>query len=224
VFERADLPGGRRTGTLVLMIVVLGRPRAARVPVPGSGRRLAPAGLAVQIARGASAAGSPVQLVGTVGDDPAGDDVAVGLELAGVGHAALLRDPAIPTPGSANRDERMPHLDRADVELGLRYLLDVRVVVLSEPLAPDTEEAVLEAATFHGAAVVAVVPAGAPVSARLGNIATVLEAPREGDGPFALVLGRFAAELDHGAAPGAAFEAATRAIGWESRTARGVRA
>jgi hypothetical protein len=76
------------------MIVVVGLPVYAGLP-DGRG---APAGLAVDVAMAAHGRGATVELVGKIGDDGAGDAVVVALGRAGVGHAALLRDPARPTP------------------------------------------------------------------------------------------------------------------------------
>jgi hypothetical protein len=194
------------------MIVVLGRPRAASSP----GTRdsdldgVRPVGLAVEIACAAAAAGGRVELVGSIGDDAAGDAVVVALGRAGVGHAALLRDPAARTGGEA----RPARLDRADVELGLGYLVDYRVLVLAEPLAGDVEAAALDAAAFHAAQVIAVVTPGSAVSDRLATAATVLERPRVASDAFAQAVGRFAAELDSGAEPRAALAAAVQAAGW----------
>jgi ribokinase len=56
------------------------------------------AGLAAAIALAAAAAGAEVQLVGKVGDDPAGDAVLLALARGAVGHLALLRDSGQPTP------------------------------------------------------------------------------------------------------------------------------
>ncbi len=73
------------------MIVVIGSPSF----LPGSpGRKSAAAGLAVDVARGALDAGALVQLVGKVGSDPAGDALMLALAGAGIGHAAILRDPS----------------------------------------------------------------------------------------------------------------------------------
>ena len=55
-------------------------------------------GLAAGVARAAAAAGAEVQLVGKVGDDPAGDAVLISLARGGVGHLALLRDAGSATP------------------------------------------------------------------------------------------------------------------------------
>lgn len=77
------------------MIVVLGAPSIQPDPDTGRGE---PAGLAARIALGVAAAGASVQLAGTVGDDPAGDEVLLALARAGVRHDAVLRDPDRATP------------------------------------------------------------------------------------------------------------------------------
>ena len=203
------------------MIVVLGRPAAAAFPgtsdTDPDGVR--PAGLAVEIARAAAAAGRKVELVGSIGDDAIGNAVVVGLDRAGVGHAALLRDPSAPTPRAGERAPaavRPPRLERADVELGLGYVVDYGVLVLAEPLPPEVEAAALDAAAFRDASVVAVVAPGGRVSGRLAGTATVLEAPRGTSEAFAQAVGRFAAGLDAGAEPREALATAVRAAGWEA--------
>lgn len=75
------------------MIVVIGSPVARVDP-----DRYASAGLGVAIALAAVADGASVQLVGRVGEDPAGDAILLGLAAAGVGHVAVLREPGRPTP------------------------------------------------------------------------------------------------------------------------------
>lgn len=81
------------------MIVVVGT-LALRLEDGTSGPGDA-AGRAAAIAREAAAAGAEVQIVGAVGDDPAGDAFVVALGRASVGHTALRRDPAHPTPLAA---------------------------------------------------------------------------------------------------------------------------
>ena len=76
------------------MIVVIGLPAYAS----GAGGEGSAGGLAVEAAAAAHARGSYVELVGKIGDDGAGDAVVLALGRLGVGHAALLRDPARPTP------------------------------------------------------------------------------------------------------------------------------
>ncbi len=73
------------------MIVIIGS--AAIVPGAGGGRSGA-AGLAIDVARGATDGDSMVQLVAKVGDDPAGDALLLALADAGIGHVAVLRDPS----------------------------------------------------------------------------------------------------------------------------------
>jgi len=163
------------------VIVVVGSP----LHVPGDDQRSSAAeGLPVRIARAAVAAGSPVQLVGSVGEDPAGEATLLALTRDGIGHVATRRDPARATPamppdpigpepdidavavlgdddgsaGSASSTALGPfgsaELDGADLDLALRYLDAVRVVVVAERLAPGATAAVQAAAAFVGATVV----------------------------------------------------------------------
>jgi hypothetical protein len=125
------------------VIVVVGR--------PGLGAGAGLSGRAAAIALAAAAAGSRVELVGSVGDDAAGNEVVVRLGRAGVGHAAVLRDPAGRTPIPEATAAPLPRLDAADVGLGLGYLAACRVIVVAEPLPPDVQAAVREAADYHGA-------------------------------------------------------------------------
>lgn len=200
------------------MIVVLGRPLVAQPPLADDVATPVPAGPCVAIARAAVAAGARVELVGSIGDDAEGDAVVVGLARAGVGHAALLRDPAARTPHIERPPEGMlPRLDRGDIELGLGYLLDFSVLLLAEPLDPDAEAAALDAAAFRGAHVVAVLPHGTLPGERLAAAATVFEAPADGGGAFAAMVGRYTAEIERGAAPADGFARATAQTGWERR-------
>ncbi|HET7677994.1 MAG TPA: hypothetical protein VFK38_09095 [Candidatus Limnocylindrales bacterium] len=189
------------------MIVVLGRPWLAL-----DGVEPRPAGLAARIALAAHAAGGRVELVGSVGDDENGDRLALALGRAGIGHAALLRIPGATTPtGPA---DAQPRLDPRDVDLGLRYVPDCRVLVLAEAPAPEVESVALEAGRYHGAHVVAVVPAGAEPRDALVS-ATVLEAPGpEGEGAFAELVGRYAAGLAEGRDAATAFADARSTVGW----------
>src|ERR1700693_747185 len=114
------------------MIAVVGIP--AWRPDGPSG----PAGRACQVAVVAAGRGARVQLVGRVGDDLDGDALLLALGRLGVGHAAVLRDPARSTPlveapqpeGEADLLEEPsaptgpgdgPRLEAADVSLGLSY-------------------------------------------------------------------------------------------------------
>jgi hypothetical protein len=200
------------------MIVVVGRPKLVLVspPLTPDSADVRPGGRASNIALAAAQRGAEVQLVGTIGDDDAGDAIAVGLGQAGVGHAALLRDPAARTPREEGPDQPEPRLGARDVQLGLSYLSDFRVLVLAEPLPPDAQRAALDAADYQEAAVIAVVGRDGRGAEALGDQATVLQAPEPEGPPFAELIAVYAVELDRGADPAAAFEDARRAAGWEA--------
>ncbi len=193
------------------MIVVLGRPTAAIVD-----GTVVPAGLAAEIALAAAAAGTQVELVGSIGDDDTGDAVTVALGRRGVGHAALLR-----IGGAATvRDDATPptRLDARDVDLGLRYISTVSVLVVAEPLPPDVTAVVAEAAAYHSAPLIAVVESGAQPDTSFGAAnATVLSVPAGDPLPFARMVAAYATDLVRGVPPAAAFERAVTAAGWERR-------
>ena len=161
---------------------------------------------ATEIARRAVTAGSFVQLVAIVPDDPEGDRRLLELAAAGVGHAAVLRGPNRP-------------LEAADVDLALRYLADVRVVIAigleAGPVATAAERA-----AWSGATLLVVVPssrtaagAGTAVAADLPSGAFVLEAPRsDPEGTFAGFVGTLAAGMDAGASPADSWALTTRAL------------
>lgn len=219
------------------MIVVVGLPAYADSP---DAERCA-GGLAVEVASAARSRGGAVELVGKVGDDGAGDAVVVALARLGIGHAALLRDPVLPTPllarpaaddaaaeldavelDAVEPDVRLlpedaaarPGLDPADVDLALRFLPAAGVIVLADALSGDAIAAAADGAAFATARLIVLVPAGATPPA-LPPEATVLETPPDDDGSFARMVGLFAGALDAGADPRAAFEEAVEASGWE---------
>ena len=180
------------------MIVVLGRPRLDE--------RGALTGTAGRVAVAARAAGAQVAIVGLVADDAGGDATVTALGQAGVGHAALLRQPGGGT---------LRQLDRADVELALGYVPECRVLVAAEPLDPDALAAAADAAAYHGAPLIAVIPAGAASPVELPETATVLEEPDEDAGAFADLVGRYAAALAAGQAAPDAWQSAVQQTGWE---------
>ena len=210
------------------MIVVLGRPRVYRPEPDGE---LAPGGLAVELALAAAREGAQVELVGAVGDDPEGDRIVIELGRAGVGHAALMRDPATRTPlvGQARDSRTLPRLDAADVELGLRYQPECRVLVIGAELAPDALVAAQEAAAFHGAMVVMVASTGAIDPGDLAPEVTLLVRPAvedseavqdavvvaADDADFGAFVAEYAVRLDRGEAPSEAFAAALGDSAWE---------
>jgi ribokinase len=77
------------------MLAVVGSPSFTAGTLPAVGEA---GGLAAGIARAAAAAGAEVQLIGKVGDDPAGEAVILALARGGVGHIAVLRDAGRATP------------------------------------------------------------------------------------------------------------------------------
>jgi hypothetical protein len=194
-------------------------------------------GTAVRVALAAARNGRTVQLVGKMGDDPTADIVVLDLARGGVGHVALLRDPGRATrleqvapdsvDGSATDDDSdplgssqavaalLPALEAADVELGLRYLTDFAVVVLAEPADPATIAVVADAARWGEAGMIIVVEAGATAPEGLPDGAVVLEAPlADPDGAFSDLVGDFAAALDEGTEPAAAFRGSIASDGW----------
>jgi len=204
---------------------------------------IAAAGMAARVALAAAGAGMTVQLVGRIGDDPAADAVVLDLVRGGVGHVALLRDGTRVTPLEAPRpadtepedagDDVDPDrgdggaadastairsgatLEAEDVDLGLRYLTEFAVVVVAEPVDPTTVAVVAEAASWGDARMIVVVAGGAGIPDGLPADAVVFEAPAaDPDGAFASLVGQFAAGLDDGAEPEAAFRATLGSEGW----------
>ena len=108
-----------------------------------------------------------------------------------------------------------PALEAADVELGLRYLTDFAVVVLAEPADPETIAVVADAARWGEARMILVVGAGLTVPDGLPGDVTVFESPpSDPDGVFADLVGTFAASIDEGTEPGAAFRSSIASDGW----------
>ncbi len=172
-----------------------------------------PSGVA-EIARRAAAAGSKVQVVGLVPGDAAWDDVLFELTEAGVGHATVVRS----ARGS---------VEPADLDLALRYLPDIRAVVIVRPSARLLPTAIA-GADFAGATLVVVGPLDAEslavleqrdASAGSGGQAwaaatsstappIILDPPaRDPDGKFAGFIAALATRLDDGDSPEVAFRA-----------------
>lgn len=208
------------------MIVVIGQPALGRV----DGEPVA-AGSAARMALAAAARGAAVQLVGKVGEDPDGEALVLELARGQVGHVALQRDPAHPTPRAVDPDDAPDSedvtappggpssslkLDAADVELALRYLTEFRVVVLADELDPSAVRVAADATGWSNATLVAVVPAGRAEPAGLPPDAIVLGSPGDdADGAFDRLVGGLAAAIDAGADPQAAFRELVGSAGWE---------
>jgi hypothetical protein len=208
------------------MIVVVGAP-AWRSSSPAG-----PAGHACAIALVAAASGSQVELVGRIGDDRPGDELVLALSRAGVGHAAVLRDPYRSTPdigSGADGDDGDPAagqdpdaepthgppagdgpvLQPEDVRLGLSYLGSYSVLVVADDVSPAVLPACLDGAAFAGARLVILLPDGAPVPDGVPSEATVLGVPRgAAEQGLGGLVGTYAAGLDRGHDPGTAFESA----------------
>lgn len=185
------------------MIVVLGRPQLDE--------RGALTRRAGRVAAAAATAGATVELVGSVTDDGAGDATITELGRTGIGHAALLR---MPTTGE-------PRLDAADIELGMRYVNDCRVLVVADELDGAALAAAVDGATYHRAHLVIAGTLPASAAPILPDDATVLAAPGGDDGAFAELVGRYAAQLDAGRAAADAWHDAIAATGWEEAAAEG---
>jgi hypothetical protein len=223
------------------VIVIVGS--LAWRPAPSA----APAGRACGIALAAAGRGARVELVGRIGEDKAGDDLLIALAKAGVGHAAVLRDPARPTPvlpplspPSQDDDEAVrldeptpeeparatpagPRLDGADIDLAVRYLEPSGVMVVADDVPADVLAAAVDAGGYAETRLVVLLPPGglaaASVPAGLPEDATVLAAPdarADETGAFEVLVGAYAAALDGGADPAAAFAAAQGSTGWEA--------
>jgi len=207
------------------VIVVVGNP-VVRAAVDGPA---VAAGLPARVAIAAVAAGATAQIVGRVGEDPAGEAALLDLARHGVGHAAILRDPSRPTPvlAAPGDDDALDAdgthaeaalaasastLDAADLKLAFDYLPEYSVIVVAEPLVAATLAIAVGAAAWSGSALVVVGSGGLE---GLPENATVFDPPADGDpdGAFAAMVGAYAAGLDRGENPKAAFEAASQAVG-----------
>ena len=215
------------------MIVVIGCP----IGRLADGAIIA-AGLSSRVALSAAGVGRAVQLVGRVGDDPTADAVVLDLARGGVGHVALLRDGTRATPleppepdgtevDDADHDADTPDvaeppsrpdgpaLEAADVDLGLQYLTEFDVLVVADPVDRATIAVVADAAGWGDSRSIVVVPRDTPVPDGLPTDAVVFEAPdSDPDGVFATLVGHFAAGLDDGVEPEAAFKASIGSDGW----------
>jgi hypothetical protein len=174
-----------------------------------------PDGSAVaEIARRATAGGSKVEVAGLVPGDATWDRVLFELTAAGVGHATVVRSAS-------------DSMEPADLDLALRYLPDIRAVVLVRPPARLLASAIA-GADFAGATLVVVGPLDAEsmaaVDRRDASVAfpgasvalaapILLDPPEDDpDGTFAGFVAALANRLDAGDAPESAFRATVSAL------------
>jgi sugar/nucleoside kinase (ribokinase family) len=219
------------------MIAVIGRV-AYRPSVTGTPD--AAVGLAAAIAGAAALRGAAVEIVTKIGDDAPGDELLVALSRQKVGHAAVLRDAEVAThvtsPFTASAEPESdldidlleliesdldletaldpatgaPELEPADVEMALRYLSELEVIVVADPIEAGVAQGVADAARYAEAQVIAVVSDARPFPVAIPNV-TVFDAPEEDpEGRFAQVVGAYAAGLASGREPSDAFD---RAVG-----------
>jgi len=158
------------------------------------------------IAARAAAAGETVEAIATIADDPAGDAILLALAKAAVRHAAVL-----PTPAAG--------LDAAALDLALRYLPDIRAIVV---VGADAElaRAAVAAAGWSDAALVLVTPPEGNATdwpTELADAGVVLAAPAsDPDGAFAGFVAALAVRLAAGATPADAWTQTAAALGVES--------
>ena len=151
-----------------------------------------------EIARRAAATGARTEVVGAAPIGAAGDRLLLQLTTAGVGHATVTR-------GTTSAE---PPIEPADLDLALRYLPDVRAIVLVAPAAALLATAAA-AAGFGGATLVVVGPLDpADVDALGTPLPIVLDPPAsDPDGAFAGLVAALAARLDAGEEAAAAWRA-----------------
>lgn len=158
--------------------------------------------LAVDVARRAAATGARVEMVGAAGSDGTGDARLLELAAAGVGHATVIR-------------ARADGLEPADLDLALRYLPDIRAIVLVRPPSRLIPTA-LAAAEWAASPLVIVGPLDAESLSAIDGAPTqpiVLDPPtRDLDETFAGFVAALAVRLDAGDAPDAAWRATLRTL------------
>lgn len=203
------------------MIVVIGQPVLGQV----DGEPVA-TGSTARIALAAAARGGAVQLVGKVGEDADGEALVLALAQGHVGHVAVQRDPAHPTPrvdpagdDAAGEDGKSPRvepaLDAADIELALRYLTEFRVIVVAGDLDDAAVGVAADATGWSNGTLIAVVAEGGREPAGLPADAIVLESPADDAEAFDRLVGELAAAIDAGGDPRAAFRELVGSTGWE---------
>ena len=157
----------------------------------------------LEIAKRAAASGARTEVVGAAPAGPTGDRLLLWLATERVGHATVIRADTAP----ARRDRHEPVIESADLDLAVRYLPDVRVLVMVAP-DPSLLATAGAASSFAGAALIVIGPVeSAALDAIAGSNPIVLDPPaHDPDGAFAGLVAALAARLDAGEAPGAAWK------------------
>lgn len=156
----------------------------------------------VDIARRAAGAGARTEVVGVEPMGPVGDRQLAELAKANVGHATVTRSAAT-------------GIEPADLELALRYLPEIRAIVLVEPGTALLATAVA-ASAWSGAALVVVGALDAEAVAMVdaaNSRPIVIEPPaRDPDSAFAGLAAALAVRLDAGEDPAAAWQSTVAAL------------
>ena len=157
-----------------------------------------------EVAQRAATGGAKVEVVGLVPGDAAWDKVLFDLTAAGAGHATVVRS-------------ARSNMEPADLDLALRYLPDIRCVVLVAPPARLLSTAI-GGADYTGAPLVIVGPLDAEALAAIESRSTatapiVLDPPaHDPDATFAGFIAALATRLDSGDPPDAALQATLAAL------------
>ena len=156
----------------------------------------------VEIARRAAATGARTEVVGVAPPGPVGERQLVELAAASVGHATVTRSDA-------------GGIEPADLELALRYLPDIRAIVLVSPTPALLATAV--AASSWSSATLVVVGALDPEATAIVDAAPArpiaIEPPaRDPDAAFAGLVAALAVRLDAGEDPARAWQSTVAAL------------
>ena len=232
-------------GDPVLRPAGLGAPSAADGAAPAIARACAQAGATVQLAGkvGDDPAGDEILL--TLNRDgighvallrDAGTVTPVGAPatstIAADDDAALVVDPGVdadpePEPQAADDDPLRAAVPTSalapeDLDLALRYLTTFAVLIVAQPLSAATLAVAVESAAYSGAHLILIDATEAETAAvatvPVDDITALLSPADDAEGQFAGLVGRYAAALDGGTAPAAAFRTALGTAGWEPAT------
>ena len=154
---------------------------------------------ALEVARRAAATGARVEMVGAAAPDADGDASLLELAKVDIGHATVIRS-------------RAAGLEPADLDLALRYLPDIRAIVL---IAPDPSLLAPSAAAsgWSGAGLVIVAEGGSAPDTTATPHAIVLEPPStDRDGTFAGLVAALAVRLDAGDDPKTAWQSTASSL------------